>query len=294
LRRPPVANVLATAHDMAREHRVMSALWPTPVPVPRMVGLCEDAALIGAPFFAMGWVEGSVVRTDTDAEKFSVEVRQTMGRSVVRNLAEIHKVDIDAVGLGDFAKRESYIERQLNRWKEQVDATSTPSLPAIERGHAELLGAIPDQGPARLIHGDYRLDNTIVDAEGHVLAVLDWELTTLGDPLADLGAMLTYWTRPGDPTIALPDPPTLADGFIERDEVVATYQDAVGASVKDVRYYYAFATWRLACILDGVVARYRAGAMGADNDFDPDEWALKVTSLAETALDRMADIDGEL
>ena len=292
LRRPPTGNVLATAHDMTREHRVMSALAPTPVPVPEMIGLCEDESVNGAPFYLMAWVDGTVVRTNAIAESFPVEVRRRMGVSIVENLAAIHDVDIDRVGLGDFAKREGYIARQLRRWRGQVDATESPNRPVIDEVHDQLAAAIPDQGPARLVHGDFRLDNTIVSDSGEVLAVLDWELTTLGDPLADLGAMLCYWSRPGDISIALTAPPTLADGFLERDEVVAVYERASGRTIGNVGYYYAFATWRLACILDGVVDRYRAGAMGRDDDFDVDDWAQQVEQLALSSRTRLSDDSG--
>ena len=292
LRRPPTGNVLATAHDMAREHRVMSALAPTPVPVPRMLGLCEDEAITGDAFYLMSWVDGTVVRTTSTAETFPVAVREQMARSVVENLAAIHDVDVDAVGLGDFAKRDGYIARQLRRWKGQVDATESPNRAVIAEVHDRLAAAVPDQGPARLVHGDFRLDNTIVSDGGDVLAVLDWELTTLGDPLADLGAMLCYWSRPGDTSIALTAPPTLADGFLERDEVVAVYERASCRTIGNVGYYYAFATWRLACILDGVVDRYRAGAMGRDDDFDVDDWAAQVEQLAAAARARLDDDSG--
>ncbi len=285
LRRPPTGNVLASAHDMGREHRVMSALAPTAVPVPTMIGLCDDETVNGAPFYVMNWVDGTVVRNNTIAENFDVATRRTMGVSVVENLAKIHQVEIDEVGLGDFAKRNGYIARQLRRWKGQVDAVESPTDPMIDRAFDELSSRIPEQTSTRLVHGDYRLDNTIVDDDGNVIAILDWELTTLGDPLADLGAMLTYWTRPGDAVVALSDPPTLADGFLERDEVVAIYEEAMGGNVGDVAYYHAFATWRLACILDGVVDRYRAGAMGDDGGFDVDAWAGQVTTLATTSLD---------
>ena len=292
LRRPPTGNVLATAHDMTREHRVMSALAPTAVPVPDMIGLCENDDVTGAPFYVMSWVDGTVVRNDRVAESFPVETRRRMSVSVVENLAAIHAVDIDDVGLGDFAKREGYIERQLRRWKAQVDASGMPHMPAIDEAHDRLVATIPEQGPARLVHGDFRLDNTIVSSDGVVLAVLDWELTTLGDPLADLGAMLCYWSRPGDHVVALTTPPTLADGFIDRSEVVEVYCRATGREVDDVGYYYAFATWRLACILDGVVDRYRAGAMGRDDDFDSDDWGAQVEQLAVVALERLHDHSG--
>jgi aminoglycoside phosphotransferase (APT) family kinase protein len=285
LRRPPTGHVLATAHDMSREHRVMSALADTDVPVPTMVGLCQDDEVNGAPFYVMDWVGGTVVRNQKIAETFSVDVRRTMGISVVQNLAKVHQVDVDTVGLGDFAKREGYVLRQLNRWMRQVDATEGENNPTIVNGFELLTSQVPEQGPARLVHGDYRLDNTIVDDAGEVAAVLDWELTTLGDPLADLGAMLVYWTRPQDTQVALPNPPTLAEGFLERDEVVSVYEEAIGASVAGIGYYQAFATWRLACILDGVVDRYRAGAMGRSDDFDIDLNARVVETLAATAVE---------
>ena len=288
LRRPPTGHVLASAHDMGREHRVMSALAPTDVPVPVMVGLCDDIDVNGAPFYVMDWVEGTVVRNQVIANEFDLATRRAMGVSVVENLAKIHQVDIDDVGLGDFAKREGYIERQLRRWKGQVDATESPTDPNILRAHKALRANVPEQGTARLVHGDFRLDNTIVNDAGEVVAVLDWELTTLGDPLADLGAMLTYWTRPGDSVIALSDPPTLADGFLERDEVVSIYEDAIGGGVGAVAYYHAFATWRLSCILDGVVDRYRAGTMGEDGGFDVESWATQVSTLATSALELLS------
>ena len=285
LRRPPTGNVLATAHDMGREHRVMSALESTDVPVPKMVDLCTDETVNGAPFYVMEWVDGTVVRNKAAALDFDIDTRRAMSISTIENLVKIHQIDIDEVGLGDFAKREGYIERQLRRWRRQVDAVESPTDPLIISAHETLVAAMPEQGPARLVHGDYRLDNTIVDNSGYLIAVLDWELATLGDPLADLGAMLTYWTRPGDDLMALDEPPTLADGFIERDEVIAVYEEAIGGAVSNVGYYQAFATWRLACILDGVVDRYRAGAMGNDGDFNVEEWADRVSSLAAQALD---------
>lgn len=284
LRRPPTGNVLATAHDMSREYRVMSALAPTAVPVPEMVGLCQDESVNGSPFYVMDWVDGTVVRDPATAEQFSLETRRDMSVSIVQNLALIHQVDVDQVGLGDFAKRTGYIERQLRRWMGQVDATESPNDPTLVRAHERLVENIPEQQTTRLVHGDYRLDNTIVDANGQVIAVLDWELTTLGDPLADLGAMLTIWARPTDSMIPLTSPPSLADGFVERDELIAIYEDSIGSSVGNVAYYHSFATWRLACILDGVVDRYRAGAMGDDDGFDVDGWATQVTSLSEVAL----------
>ena len=285
LRRPPTGHVLATAHDMVREHRIMSALSATNVPVPTMIGLCTDHDVTGADFYVMDWVDGHVVRTAKDAQAFDTGIRQTMAHSVIDNMAKIHQVDIDEVGLGDFAKRTGYLERQLRRWKGQVDATESDASPVISEAFDAISARLPTDSLTRLVHGDYRLDNTIVDDGGNVIAVLDWELTTLGDPLADVGALLCYWARPNDDVVALTDPPTLAEGFIERDEVIARYEGAIGRPIGDVDFYHAFATWRLACILHGVVDRYRAGTMGDGDDFDPDAWEAQVEQLASMSLD---------
>ena len=285
LRRPPTGHVLPSAHDMVREHLIMSALGETDVPVPTMTGLCTDHEVTGTDFFVMEWVDGHVVRTAKEARGFELDIRHTMAHSVIDNMAKIHQVDIDEVGLGNFAKRTGYLERQLRRWKGQVDATESHPPSVIGEAFDEISARLPTDSLTRLVHGDYRLDNTIVDNDGNVIAVLDWELTTLGDPLADVGAMLCYWARPNDDVVALTDPPTLADGFLERDEVIARYEREIGRPIGDVGFYHAFATWRLACILHGVVDRYRAGTMGDGDDFDPDAWEAQVEQLASMSLD---------
>lgn len=288
LRRPPTGHVLATAHDMVREHRIMSALANTDVPVPAMTGLCTDHDITGADFYVMDWVDGHVVRNTGAAEDFDLETRRAMALSVVDNLVGIHQVDIDEVGLGDFAKRTGYLERQLRRWKGQVDATESAAPSVLDEAFGQLTARLPEPSPTRLVHGDYRLDNTIVDDHGNVVAVLDWELTTLGDPLADVGALLCYWSRPDDPVVALSAPPTLAEGFPERDEVIARYEQNLGSPIGDVDFYHAFASWRLACILHGVVDRYRAGTMGESDDFNPDDWETQVGELGAISLDIMS------
>lgn len=248
-----MGRLLATAHDMSREYRVMSALADSAVPVPSLVGLCEDESVTGVPFYVMHWVDGLVVRDTVTAGEASVETRQAMSKSIVEALAVVHSVDVDAVGLGDLGRRENYIERQLTRWRKQLDGTpgATPSV--VEEGFVQLSANIPEQREVCLVHGDLRLDNAIVDQDGSVLAVLDWELTTLGDPLADLGTMLSFWTRPDTGMVpALADPPTMLDGFFDRHEVISTYEAASGRTAHAVDYYQAFATWRLACIIDGV------------------------------------------
>ncbi|HEY4376781.1 MAG TPA: phosphotransferase family protein [Acidimicrobiales bacterium] len=289
LRRPPLGHVLATAHDMGREHTIISALGSTAVPVPPTVGLCTDEAVNGAPFYVMDFVDGLVVRDAHAAAELSLEQRRQAGLSIAETLAAIHAVDVDAVGLGDLARREGYIARQLKRWYAQWDSSKTHDLPDLDRTYERLVASIPDQGPASIVHGDYRLDNCIVGPDGSVVAVLDWELCTLGDPLADLGLLMVYWSDPEDPHTALPGTATALDGFPRKAELVARYEEVSGRTVGNLDFYVAFGFWKLACILQGVYARYAAGAMGRDvSGFEVFvEQVRLLAAAAAAAADRM-------
>jgi aminoglycoside phosphotransferase (APT) family kinase protein len=281
LRRPPLGQVLATAHDMSREHRVIAALAPTDVPVPPVVGLCTDAAVNGAPFYVMGFVDGVVARNREAAEPLSPEQRRTAGEDLADVLASIHAVDPPAVGLGDLGRTDGYVERQLRRWYRQWNDSKTRELAAVDAVHDALAARVPEQGPATIVHGDYRLDNCLLGPDGRIAAVLDWELCTLGDPLADVGLLLVYWTDPGDTRSALPDAATLLPGFPSRAELIARYAAASGRDVSDVDFYVALGYWKLACILEGVYARYAGGAMGRAEGFEL--FATQVELLAEAA-----------
>ena len=194
LRRPPLGKRLGSAHDMGREHKVVSALGPTAVPVAPVVGLCEDESVNGAPFYVMEFVEGPILRGLAEAEAFPDEAdRRAIGERVADTLVDIHAVDPDAVGLGDLGRKEDYVARQLHRWQGQWEKSKTRELPAIDAVHERLEARIPEQGPATIVHGDYRLDNMILTPGGEVAAVVDWELCTLGDPLADVGLLMVYW-----------------------------------------------------------------------------------------------------
>ena len=286
LRRPPLGHLLATAHDMAREHRIMSSLGGSDVPVPRTVGLCEDAEVNGAPFYVMDHVDGIVVRDIEAAQALTPSQRDRAGRALVETLARIHLVDVDAVGLGDLGRRENYIARQLKRWKLQFEQSRTRELPAIDRIHARLAERIPVERRIGIVHGDYRLDNVIIDDTGEVLAVLDWELCTLGDVLADLGGLIMYWAG-DDSGAALQSPPTSVEGFVSADDVAELYQEAVGDAVPDLDFYVAFAHWRSACIIEGVYARYLSDSMGDKAPGDLADFRARVDWLAERA-DRAA------
>jgi aminoglycoside phosphotransferase (APT) family kinase protein len=290
LRRPPLHHVLATAHDMGREHRIISALGPTPVPVPPALAYCDDPEVNGAPFYVMGFVDGLVVRDAAAAERLSESQRRTAAESLVDVLAEIHAVDTDAVGLGQLGRKAGYIERQLRRWYKQFLDSKTREVPALESVYEKLLAQVPEQGPATIVHGDYRLDNCLVGHDGRIAAVLDWEICTLGDPLADVGLLVVYWTDPEDESAALLTAPTALPGFPRRAELLERYGERSGRDLSTIDYYTAFGYWKLACIVEGVYARYRGGAMGSEaSGFEA--FATQVERLAaaaEEAVTRVA------
>lgn len=291
LRRPPLGHVLATAHDMSREHNVISALAPTDVPVPPVVGLCDDLAVNDAPFYVMEFVDGAVLRNRRDAEHLDPEALRRCGDDIADVLARIHAVDPVAVGLGDLGRKEAYVERQLRRWYRQWEQSKTRELPVVDETHDELVAQVPPQVRVAVVHGDYRLDNCLIGPDGSIRAVLDWELCTLGDPLADVGLLLVYWTEAGDEQAALGDAATVLEGFPSRSQLLQRYRDvaddALTAALDNINYYLAFGYWKLACILEGVYARYQAGAMGAPaSDSVASEsnlFARQVEYLAEAA-----------
>lgn len=286
LRRPPLGHVLATAHDMAREFRIISAVGVTSVPVAPALGLCEDIEVNGAPFYVMGFVDGVVLDAPTKADLLTPELRRAASEHLVDVLAELHAVDIDAVGLGDLAKRTGYVERQVRRWTTQWEQSKTRELPAIDEVARRLAAALPEQRDAVIAHGDYRFGNCLTDvAHGRIAAVLDWELCTLGDPLADLGYLGVYWTDPGERSKRHNDP-SGAEGFPAYRELVERYARTTGRDVSGIDYYVAFSSWRLAVISEGVYARYLHGAMGDSID-DLNTFKVGVEQLAEAALDAM-------
>lgn len=289
VRRPPLGQVLATAHDMGREHRVIAALGDTAVPVPSVVGLSPDDSIGGAPFYVMDFVDGTVVRDLATAEMLTVDQRRVASDSLVDVMAAIHSVDVDAVGLGDLGRHEGYIERQLNRWYRQFQGSLSQNaslqIPQIDEVYQHLSANIPAQVGTSIVHGDYRLDNCMIDADGHIAAVLDWELCTLGDPLADVGLLWVYWTDPGTEAALPQASPTALEGFRRRDEMLARYADASGRDVSNIDFYIAFGYWKLTCIIAGVYARYAGGAMGDTDERQVQGFATMVHTLADLAAE---------
>lgn len=288
LRRPPTGHVLPTAHDMAREHRIVSSVGRTDVPVPRTLGLCTDESVNGAPFYVMEYVDGAVLDSPARAELVSPDLRGVLAEHLIDVLADLHAADVDAIGLGDLARRDGYVERQLKRWSKQWESSRTRDLPAVEEVAARLAADVPEQQGVAIAHGDFRFGNCIVDPDrGRVLAVLDWELCTLGDPLADLGYLGVYWGVPG--AEGRHNDPTSAAGFPTYEEVVARYAARTGRDVSRVAYYRAFSAWRLAVISEGVYARYLYGAMGDQSDpavlAQFGQGTVELANLALAALD---------
>ncbi|MET7996119.1 phosphotransferase family protein [Amycolatopsis sp. NPDC005232] len=258
VRRPPLGHVLPTAHDMAREFTVISGLAGTAVPVPRTVVLCQDADVLGAQFYVMEFVAGTPYRTDSELEKLGTERTREIGFRLVDTLVDLHAVDPEAVGLGDFGRPDGFLERQLRRWKKQLDGSRSRDLPGADELHDSLAAKLPTSGPATIVHGDYRLDNVLVDGDDRITAVLDWEMSTLGDPLTDLALMVAYAER-DKVSLQMVSNASSAPGYPSPDEVVARYAERSGRDVSALNWYVSFAFFKLAVILEGIYFRYSKG-----------------------------------
>ncbi len=281
LRRPPLGHVLESAHDMGREHKIISALVDSAVPVARTVGLCSDKEVNEAPFYIMDYVEGPVLHDADIARTLTERERADLSLHVIDVLAALHAIEPDDVGLGDLGRKEAYLARQLKRWNKQWAASKTHEIPAMEETSRLLEERMPEQIGATIVHGDYRLGNMIV-GKGQIKAVLDWELCTLGDPLADVGYLLNSWILPGEAEEDVT--PTAAGGFVDREVLIDRYVAATGRDLSGVNYYRAFSHWRLAAIGQGVYKRYLVGAMGDNRDMDLDAYKLSVSTRADAAL----------
>lgn len=284
LRRPPLGHRLASAHDMGREHRIIAALAASDVPVAPALGFCDDPAVNDLPFYVMRFVDGLVVRDKEFAEKsLTPAARRRASESLVDTMARIHAVDINRVGLADLGKHEGYIARQLKRWHQNIVDQRTRDLPLVEQVYEELMRRIPEQKGVSIVHGDYRLDNCMVNADGDVIAVLDWEICTLGDPMADVGLLMVYWNGPHDEASAWSNTVCTADGFLDRADLARRYAEKSGRDISQLDFYTAFAFWKLACIIEGVYARYLGGALGEKDPAELEPFRLQVDGAAQKA-----------
>jgi len=285
LRRPPASHVLETAHDMRREWTVLNAVSGTGVPVPRALALCQDESVNGADFYVMEWVDGIVPADDESAGQLSEDARRRLTDQLADVMAALHTLDPLEIGLSDWQRPGDFLQRQLKRWHRQIHASGSTHLDLADRVHGELVRLAPTGVELRIVHGDFRAGNVLVGPDGIIRAVLDWELATLGHPLADLGWILASWSRPGDGRPPVTGTPSMLPGFGEREDLLQRYAAASGRDLSALSVYEAFARWRSACISAGVRARYLAGAMG-DDSYD--------VSGMDEALGRQLDVAAEL
>lgn len=256
VRRPPLGGVLATAHDVAREARVMAALADTDVPVPPVLHLCESSEVIGAPFVVMDYVDGVVLRSAEEMAAYSPSDLQRASEMLVDTLLRLHVVDPEAVGLSRFGRPVGFLERNLTRWSTQWERSRTRDLPIVDAIAARLARSVPTTQRVSVVHGDYRLDNVMfADDLSSVAAVVDWELSTIGDPLADVGLLLTY-TEVAGRVLGTGSP----DGLLDAEATLARYKGGTDLDLSAIDWYTAFGVFKLAVILEGVHARYLAGA----------------------------------
>ena len=283
LRRPPLGHVLPTAHDMAREHTVLAALAGTDVPVPRTLAFCSDDTVNDAPFYVMEKVDGMILRTPAELAALTHEDARRCSESLIDVLVAIHGVDYRAAGLEEFGHPDGYVERQVRRWGEQWERSKAKDIPAIEELARRLRAALPKSPPPTIVHGDYRLDNTMlaVGDPGRIVAVLDWEMATLGDPLSDLGLFLVYWGR--DQNTLSGDDPAMGTsaGFLSREQVAERYANASGRDLSELDFYEMLASYKLAIILAGIHARYLMGKTVGEGF---EHIGVMVESIAESAL----------
>lgn len=265
LRRPPFGSKVKTAHDMGREFRVLSRLHAVYPKAPRALLHCDDPEVIGAPFYVMERVRGIVLRHQRPPAGLDLppERMRTLSEALVDGLAELHAVDFRAAGLGDLGRPEGYVARQVEGWTARWQGSRTDDLPDVDRAAAWLAGNPPAERGAALIHNDYKYDNLVLHPEdpGHIVAVLDWEMATVGDPLMDLGTSLGYWMDPDDSPerLLLPAGPTTLPGNLNRAQVVERYAERSGLDVSNVLFYYVYGLFKIAVIAQQIYYRYKQG-----------------------------------
>ena len=287
LRRPPLGPVAPRAHDMAREHRVLQRLSSAFPPAPRVFLFCDDPSLIGAPFYVMERRHGVVVRRDwPDELPDTAEARRQAGLALLDGLVALHQVDFERIGLGDLGRPAGFVERQVRGWTERWERARTREIPLMERLARRLLDTLPPSPPATLVHNDWKLDNVMLDAAdpGRVVAVFDWEMATLGDPLIDLGTTLGYWPQAGDPPARIGNPagPTTLPGFPTRTELVERYAGARGVDCSRIGWYESFGLWKTAVVLEQIYVRF---VRGQTRDLRFKEFEKRVPALAQAAFE---------
>jgi aminoglycoside phosphotransferase (APT) family kinase protein len=298
VRRPPLAHVLPTAHDMAREYRVLAALAGTGIPVPQVIALCEDESVIGARFYVMEWIDGHVVRDALPAEfPDTPETRRAMSAALVATLLQLHDIDPDGVGLADFGHPDGFLGRQVRRWWQQWEASKTRDLPGIEELRRRLEETVPVQSAPGIVHGDYRLDNVMfAHADpARIVAVIDWEMCTIGDPLCDLGLLCVYWADDDSEAAARTlhgRAITVEDGFYKRADILRDYAAGTQRDLSALDWYIALGAYKLAIIAEGITARFLMGMTVGEGFETMGEMVPSIVAGGLEALARLGSTGG--
>lgn len=283
IRRPPQGELLPKAHDMWREFRIIEALHPAGVPVAEPLGYCDDPDVCDRHFYVMGKVGGAALYTaEETAPRLDMDARGRVGESFMSVLAHLHSLDPVELGLGDLGRHDGYVARQIKTWYGSWTASAEAADyddPRLHALHDHLVAHLPEQGPARVVHGDFGVHNVMIDDDGRVAAVLDWEIGTLGDPLADFAYALNAWAEPEDSELARHTSPTALDGFASRNDLIGYYADRTGADLSALGYYRSFNAFKTACIIHGVYARYQLGMKSTDGVDMPALFDRIITSI---------------
>jgi aminoglycoside phosphotransferase (APT) family kinase protein len=298
VRRPPLAHVLPTAHDMAREYRVLAALQGTGIPVPHVIALCEDDSVIGARFYVMEWIDGHVVRDALPAAfPDTKETRHAMSAALIETLLQLHRIGPDAVGLGDFGHPDGFLARQVRRWWQQWEASKTRKLPSIEELNRRLNETVPMPSPPGIVHGDYRLDNVMYAPAdpSRIVAVIDWEMCTIGDPLCDVGLLCVYWADDESEAAARTlhgRAITVEDGFFKRADLLRDYAAGTQRDLTSLDWYIALGAYKLAIIAEGITARFLMGMTVGEGFETMGEMVPAIVDSGLLALDRLGSTQG--
>jgi aminoglycoside phosphotransferase (APT) family kinase protein len=299
VRRPPLAHVLPTAHDMVREYRVLAALQGTGIPVPQVIALCEDDSVIGAPFYVMEWIDGHVVRDSLPVEfSDTVGTRRAMSSALVETLLQLHAIDPAAAGLAGFGHPDGFLGRQVRRWWQQWEASKTRELPSIEELHRRLGETVPVQSAAGIVHGDYRLDNVMYAPAdpARIVAVIDWEMCTIGDPLCDVGLLCVYWADDESEAAARTlhgRAVTVEHGFYKRADILRDYAAGTQRDMSALDWYVALGAYKLAIIAEGITARFLMGMTVGEGFAMMGETVPAIVESGLDALARLAATQGD-